>query len=313
MVFNFFKDGNELFDDAQELIKQKEYAKARKKLNSAIEKRSADSDLARAMIAFIDVGQSLNDPGRYRELSTALSAMDDGAFEFGLSTFDIRMLIDECDAMAMALEARNSHAASDAAFVDKGTRLIEAAKVLQQKVGNNVLAINEYFNTSTLSGQRLSIALLAEGNELIADGTFWSDPKKAAEYQQIAYNFRRQLGESGEYNKRKIREYTMTCTCWICGRQATGEGLHFYRMSADISPEHVRADADELTPAVDQDSPMIFVCKACYTSMSRRADAIAKDYHERSLAEIERTRRQMMAEIARLDSRITSLSMSVRK
>ena len=312
MVFNFFKDGNELFDDAQELIKQKEYVKARKKLNSAIEKESEDSDLARVMIAFIDVGQSLNGSNAYRNLAAALTNMD-GTFEFGLSTFDVRMLKDECDAMAIALDARNMHASSNMDFVAKGEALIEAAKILQQKVGNNVLSINEYFNTSTLTGTRLSIALMAEGNELIADGTFWNDPKKAAEYQQIAYNFRRQLGESGEYNQRKIREYTMTCTCWICGRQATGEGLHFYRMSADVSPEHVRAEEGEWAPSTDPGSPMIFVCKGCYTSISRRADSIAKDYHERSLAEIEQVRRQMMAEIARLDSRITSLSMSVRR
>ena len=311
MVFGFFKDGNELFDEAQELIKQKEYAKACKKLRSAIEKESDDSNLARVMIEFIEVGQSLNDASRYRELSASLDGID-GTFDFGLSTFDVKELKEECDAMAVAIEARNSYANSNTDMVIKGERLIEAAKNLQLKVGNRTLMINEYFNTSTLTGTRLSIALMAEGNELIADGTFWNDPKKAAEYQQIAYNFRRQLGESGEYNKRKIREYTMTCTCWICGRQATGEGLHFYRMSADVSPEHVKAEEGELAPSTEPGSPMIFVCKACYTSISRRADAIAKEYHERSLAEIAEARRHMMAEVARLDSRITSLSMRIR-
>lgn len=311
MVFGFFKDGNELFDDAQELIKQKEYAKACKKLKSAIEKESDDSNLARVMIDFIEVGQSLNDATRYRELSDALQNIE-GTFDFGLSTFDVKELKEECDAMAIAIEARNMYASDNGSMVHKGERLIEAAKILQLKVGNDVLMINEYFNTSTLTGTRLSIALMAEGNELIADGTFWSDPKKAAEYQQIAYNFRRQLGESGEYNQRKIREYSATCTCWICGRQAMGEGLHFYRMSADVSPEHVRADEGELAPSTDQDSPMIFVCRACYTSISRRADAIAKDYHERSMSEIDNVRRQMMAEVSRLDSRITSLSMRIR-
>ena len=311
MVFNFFKDGNELFDEAQELIRQKEYTKACKKLRSAIDKESEDSDLARVMIDFIEVGQSLNDANRYRELSVALQNID-GTFDFGLSTFDVRELRDECDAMAMAIDARNAYTDSNASMIMKGERLIEAAKNLQLKVGNRTLMINEYFNTSTLSGTRLSIALMAEGNETIADGTFWNDPKKAAEYQQIAYNFRRQLGESGEYNKRKIKEYTMTCTCWICGRQATGEGLHFYRMSADVSPEHVKAEEGELAPSTEPGSPMIFVCKACYTSISRRADAIAKEYHERSLAEIAEARRHMMAEVARLDSRITSLSMRIR-
>ena len=312
MVFNFFKNGNELFDDAQELIKQKEYVKARKKLNSAIEKESEDADLAKVMIAFIDVGQSLNSASKYRELSAALSNIE-GSFDFGLSTFDVNALKNECDAMAVALDARNSHANDNTSFINKGEMLIEAAKALQLKVGNNVLSINEYFNTSTLSGQRLAIALMAEGNELIADGTFWNDPKKAAEYQQIAYNFRRQLGESGDYNRKKIKEYTMTCTCWICGRQATGEGLHFYRMSADISPEHVRAEEGELAPSTESGSPMIFVCKACYTSISRRADSIAKEYHERSMAEMEQMRRQLMAEISRLDARITKVSAATRK
>lgn len=312
MVFNFFKDGDELFDEAQELIRQKEYAKACKKLRSAIDKESEDSALARVMIAFIEVGQSLNGSDKYRELSSALQSIE-GTFDFGLSTFDVIKLRDECDAMAIAIDARNAYANSNESMVMKGENLIEAAKILQQKVGNDVLSINEYFNTSTLSGTKLSISLMAEGNELIADGTFWNDPKKAAEYQQVAYNFRRQLGESGEHNKKKIREYTMTCTCWICGRQATGEGLHFYRMSADVSPDHIRADEKEIAPSTETGSPMIFVCKACYTSISRRADSIAKDYHERSLSEIENLRRQMMAEVARLDSRINNVSVAARR
>lgn len=312
MVFNFFKDGDELFDEAQELIKQKEYSKASKKLKSAIEKESEDIPLAIVMIDFIEVGQSLNSSSRYRELSSALNDIE-GSFEFGLSTFDVRKLQDECDAMATAIDARNMYANSPTLLMEKGDALLDAALIIQEKVGNQVLSINEYFNSSTLTGTRLATSLMAEGNELMAEGLFWSDPKKAAEFQQIAYNFRRQLGESGDYNKRKIREYTMTCTCWICGRQATGEGLHFYRMSADVSPEHQRAEKGELAPSTEPGSPMIFVCKGCYTSISRRADDIAKRYQEETMAEIDKVYNRLMAEISRLDSRITNVSIAARR
>jgi hypothetical protein len=148
---------------------------------------------------------------------------------------------------------------------------------------------------------------MAEGNELVAEGTCNHDPIKAAEYHQIAYNFRRQLGESGEYNKRMIREYTKTCTCWICGRRATGAGIHFCAMSADIGPEYAFTEDDELAPSVETDLSMIFVCKACYTSISRRADYIAKEYYELSVAEIEDVYDKLMKEIERLDTRITNL------
>ncbi|MGN1044550.1 MAG: hypothetical protein ACI4Q9_01155 [Candidatus Methanomethylophilaceae archaeon] len=308
MVFNFLKDSKDLFGEAQELIRQKEFQKAYKKLSAAIDKGTDKADVARAMMCFIKLGESLNDAGAYTQMAEALGKVGD-SFTFGLTEFDTARLKAECEAMADAVRARGISASGVDGVGDKGKRLIDAALKINTNVGNETLLVNEYFNNSTMSGTRLSLTLLAEGNECLAEATFWSDPKKAAEYQQIAYNYRRQLGESGEYNQRKIKEYTQSCTCWICGRQATGEGLHFFRMSADISPEQARKDSDEIMPSVDDEMESIYVCRACYSSISRRSDAIASEYHQRSLDEIRNLEARMRMEIARLDSRITSVSM----
>lgn len=308
MVFNFLKDSKDLFEEAQELIRQKEFQKAYKKLSSAIEKGSDKADIAQAMMCFIKLGESLNNSGAYTKMADSLNKVGD-TFTFGLTDFDTAKLKAECEAMAVAISARGISASGIVQVNEKGTRLIEAAVKINSNIGNNTLLVNEYFNNSTMSGTRLALTLMAEGNECLAEATYWSDPKKAAEYQQIAYNYRRQLGESGDYNQKKIKEYTQSCTCWICGRQATGEGLHFFRMSADISPEHAKKDSEEIMPSVDDEMESIYVCRACYTSITRRADAIAEEYHERSLEEIRNLEARMRMEIARLDSRITSISL----
>lgn len=307
MVFGFFKDADEHFEKAQEYIRQKEYDKARKSLNDAIEKNFSKSDLAFAMVKFIELGESLNNRFSYERMGDALSKLE-GTFEFGLSTFVVSDLRAECEAMAVATGARNlSDSALDLRLI-KGESMIDAAKVLQVKVGEKVLMINEYFNGNQLTGNRLALGLLAEGNEIVAESTFHFDPKKAAEYQQIAYNFRRQMGQSGDMNKAKIAQYTKTCTCWICGRIATGQGLHFVKASASVSPQMLEEESMELSPSAE-DLESIFICKACYTSISRRADEISEDYYKRSQSELEHLKNQMLSEIARLDARITSVGL----
>ena len=60
MAFGLFKDGEELFNSALEEIKRKEYDKAQKTLNKALDKNTKNADIAKVYIAFIGVGQNLN-------------------------------------------------------------------------------------------------------------------------------------------------------------------------------------------------------------------------------------------------------------
>ena len=304
MVFGLFKDGDELFEEAKDLIKQKEYDKATKALNKCIDKESKHSDEARLMLSFISLGMNLNVPTSYLSFAEQLRNSSAPGFEFGLTTFDTAKLATECECVAACIVARTMPTSTNQELIDKGEALIKAAQKMQVSVGNETLKINEHFNSTAMSGMKMALALTAEGYEAISAGLFWTDPKAAAEKQQMAYNFRRQLGESGEQNQERIKQYTKSCKCWICGRETMGEGLHFYRMSSDISPQQM----DESERSIDDEADSIYVCRACYTAISRRSDAISRGYYDSALNEIAEAESRINEQLAYLENRINAIA-----
>lgn len=307
MAFGLFKDGEELFNAALEEINRKEYDKARSTLEKAIAKKSSKTDLAKVYLAFIDIGKNLNTASYYDGLRNALSGLSASSFRFGLSDFDRDALIKECDAMSKCISVRNSSSDMTEA---RGNALMDAAKNLLTSVGNETLRINEYYSGNSITGTRMATGLMAEANECLAQAAYWTDPQKAAEYQQLAYNYRRQNGESGDSNLEKMKQYSKACTCWFCGRQVVGEGLHFYVMSADPSPQQVEADKKELQHSISEGDD-IYVCRACYTAVSRRADEISKEYYDQGMDNLHRTEAALQSQIVALEARISHLQTQI--
>lgn len=305
MVFGLFKDGDELYDEAKEQIKLKEYDKAIKTLQKSIEKDQSNADEANLMISFINLGRNLDSPPNYIDMANRLRAKGPGTFEFGLSTFDTMKLAAECECMADCIYVRTMQTNNNRSQIDKGQNLIVAAQKLQAAVGNEMLQVNYYFNNTSITGVKMALTLMAEGNEMISAAWFWEDPKKAAEFQQMAYNFRRQLGETGEANQVRIQQYTRSCRCWICGRETMGEGLHFYRMSSDISPQQRK----ESQQSMSDDQSSVYVCRACYSAISRRSDEISKGYYDAALQELRNVEARLNQQIAYLEARLNSVTM----
>ena len=306
MAFGLFKDGEELFNAALEEINRKEYDKASKTLSKALEKKSSKSDLARVYIAMIDVGKDLNSSKPYVDLKNALVGLGADSFRFGLSEFDKDALIKECDAMARCIDARNSGGQDEA----RGNALLQAAQNLMATVGENTLRINEYYSGNSISGTRMATGLMAEANECLANAAYWNDPQKAAEYQQQAYNYRRQNGESGDANLQKMQQYSKACTCWFCGRQVVGEGLHFYVLRADPSPQQIDKDSKELQHSISEDHD-IYVCRACYTGVTNRADEISSDYYNRGLENLRQSEARLQTQIAAVEAQVSRLQSQV--
>ena len=307
MAFGFFKDGDELFNAALEEINRKEYDKASKTLTKALEKKSAKSDLIKVYIAFINVGKDLNNAAYYGTLKDALSNLGDSSFRFGLSEFDKDALIKECDAMAKCITARATGADTSEA---RGNAELEAATNLMAVVGENTLRINEYYSGNNITGTRMATGLMAEANECLAQAAYWTDPQKAAEYQQQAYNYRRQNGESGDANLTRMQQYSKACTCWFCGRQVVGEGLHFYVMSADPSPQQIDKDSKELQHSISEGHDL-YVCRACYTGVSRRADAISNDYYNKGMDNLRQSEARLQGQIAALEGQISRMQSQI--
>ncbi|MCL2509507.1 MAG: hypothetical protein FWF07_00305 [Methanomassiliicoccaceae archaeon] len=294
MALTLFKSGDDLFNQGVDLIKRKEYAKAKKNFEKMIEKGGREVTIARAYVDIIDACLDKDNLNRYTKLAATLDGMTDG-FEFGLTQINPSRLALECRLLAerMSLD-------SIANKEERGNKLLDVARKYQTMIGNDSISISEIVGNPVNTGIKEALYIQAQGYENLASAAVMTDPKRAAELLQNSYACHKQLGEDGKNVLNTINAYSKSVKCWICGRPATGEGVHFVAMSSDISP-FMRKSDDDILKSAPADYNSIYVCRPCYSSISRRADDIAKQYHERAMQE-------MRAMEARLQAQINNLS-----
>lgn len=278
MVLSIFKNGDGLFNEAVDLVRRGEYSGARSKFEKAIEKGCSQPDQAKASIAIISAGLNRGH-NNLRNSAKILQSIGPLSFGFGLSDVDTAVMAEEMLVLAESMEAR----AFNGKDLERGEKLLAASSHAAVSIGDREMQLNSIFDKFGLTGTKLSQELAAEGYEAMAEGTVWDNPRKAAEYQQMAYGYRRQLGESGERNRQLMESYSKSVICWFCGRQCTGESHHFVEMEGDISPQHLESKDGLPT---NNGSGMVYACRGCYSAVYRVADSIAAKYHQMALAEI---------------------------
>ncbi len=311
MAFKLFKSGDDLYESGNDLIKAGNFAKARETLVKSIHKEGGDDQVAAVQVALIDLSGSLNNPNAYQNLLNTLNKLKGvSSVEFGLDTIDVEDLKTEC-----SLTIRKFQLLKDDNFgstMEKGKALQTLAQDYQSKIGSKSLIVNTLFRKdASVTGSTEFYSLMATAYETMADASVFENPTQAAEYQQIAAGYRQQNGQSTDANMRKIREYSKTCTCWVCGRVATGEGIHFYSAPADVSPS--LKDGASSAAASRADTKHIYICRACYSAISNRSDEIAQAYHEQSMKEMRAMEARLQAQIAALQTQIAFARMGNRR
>jgi len=290
----FFKTADEKFEQGNVYIKRGEWDKARSAFNKALNKGTKESEIARIMIALLDLRSNSTVAG-YRNATEVLKNSGELEVEFGLSTIKCSKLAVECEACAAELSALGMSTNGTDALKARAEALFAAAMIFRAQMGMNKLIIPEVYNNVNVTGIQRANALMAEGNENMAESVVLENPKRAAEYFQMALNYRRQLADANAEARiqEKIRLYSKAASCWICGREATGETIHFVSMPTDVTP--LLKNSKQASPLSSTDNDMsIYVCKACYLAISKRADVIAADYHRAAMAEMRAMENRLM-------------------
>lgn len=303
-----FKSGDEIFNEGVDLVKRREYSKARNSFNKSMEKTPGNRELCMIYIAIIDTLNSPTNSNTFTNLAGLLEQTGAGSVDFGLTQIEPKKYAAECRLAVERLSALGMESSDPKSKEEKGRRLIMLAQKYQVQIGNNPLKFNELqTGDTTVTGMKTAMSLQALGYETLASGEVLTDPKKAAEYLQNAYNYRRQAGEDGTADMNLVQSYSKTAKCWICGRIATGEGIHFVGMSSDITPM-LRNTQDDIVKSAPDSFETIYVCRACYSAVSRRADAIAQIYHQKAMEEIRLVEARLMAEISEVRARTIALN-----
>jgi len=289
------KTGDELFDQGVDLIKRKEFSKARNNFEKTIGKGGKNAALAGIYIDIIDACLDNKNPARFERLASTLGKTN-ASFEFGLTEIDPQKVALECKLLAERMNIVRTPGNTVAELEQRGNKYLDLARQYQSKIGNNLIQIYEVVGMPVTNGIKEALYLQAWGYESLAAGAVMSDPKKAAELLQNAYTCRKQLGEDGQSDLNLMKAYSKSVKCWICGRPSTGEGVHFLAMSSEITPFMRTAD-DDILKSAPADYNSVYVCKPCHSSISRRSDEIARRYHDVAMAEMRAMEARLQAEI----------------
>jgi tetratricopeptide (TPR) repeat protein len=298
-----FKTADDLFEKGNDWIKQKNFARALDEFQKAVAKYEKDNDVAninlsRAMAGILAIHGQEGVPHIYFKAAEALDAMGDQEIKFGLRMIHCPTLATECRLMVEELSIRTMPT-QGSVLRERSERFSALAQKYQASVGPNSLIITEIFQNVSVTGITRAYSLFAESQENLAEFVVWSEPKKAAEYYQNARNYRKQIGDQRmeSVDAQKIQEYSKAVTCWICGREITGEKVHFFPMPSEITPVQQNSKSNSPLPSAYPQGDMIYACRACHAAISKRADEIAAYYHRIAMNEIARVENEMRAQI----------------
>lgn len=278
------KNGDELFAQGMDLIGRKDFRGARGKFSGAIEKGCGGKEAyARFAIAMTDLSEDMGSTGCYRNLVSALEQMPSGSVTFGVTTADRDKLISQAN---LSMEEIAAQSMSDQDYMEKGQAYIAVAGKYAAEFGDENLPIQEMLRGTAMSGMRESLILQAKAYEVMGKGAVYLNPKQGSEYLQMAYNFRKQIGDSGQEDYELMKNFSVTAKCWLCGKQVAGMGVHFMAVPTEISPMFREKESMEAIRSSDQDFDSIYMCAPCYHAISNRADEIVRPYYEECMQEI---------------------------
>ena len=290
-----FKNGDDLYAQGIDLIGRKDFAGARAKFDKAIEKGTDKRDHAMFCILMIDLKGRFGEPQRYKYLGDALSKLPSGPVPFGVTTADRDLLLAQTE---LAVEEIKAQSMPDSDHMAKGQALLACAMGFSSRIGESALPLQDMLNGTSVSGNHEALVLQAVAYEIMGKGAVYSDPKQGSEYLQMAYNFRKQLGDSGEEDLKLMKQFAKSGHCWLCGRQVSGEGVHFMAVRSDITDMFRKKEENEALKASSQNYTSIFMCMPCYTAVSNRADEIAVTYYNDAIAQMRAMEARLRAEIA---------------
>lgn len=292
----FFKGGEQLYQEALNLIGMGRFPEARRKFADAAQKGYDNNGLTGVFISILDLTQDRTSIDLYRSLLKNLDGLKVSEFKFGLTDLDVGDLRMEAELKIQEIEAGQM---DDSDYQKKGQAYLACAGEFASRLGDKNLKLDEISKKNTMAtGNRESLILQAEGYSILGKGTVKSDPKTAAEYMQMAYNFRRQLGDSGQEELNLSKEYAKSAKCWICGRPANGQGIHFMAMKSTVEPVFRSMVSEDIVKPLSEDGLSIYVCMPCYTAISNKSEEISRYYYDSAMAEMRAMEARLRAEIS---------------
>ena len=276
------KSAAELVEQANDFLLRGNFASASEKYKDAMRKFQKIGDVnnatqAAAYAAVMELAPRTSDPSAYRAAAQSLRALGDQPVKFGLRESTGNALAKEADILASATEWMSLHPASPDQYRQKADALRQVATAIRTDIGSGVLVLPELFHQGSITGESRSLALAAMSEEAMAESLIASDPKAAAEHYQTARLWWSQAGDAVQADAAaaRVAQYGRSAKCWFCGREVSGENIHFVPMPSDLTDLVKAQNRDSLLPTFDPNTGNVYACKGCHGAVYHLADELA--------------------------------------
>jgi len=311
-----FKSGREILALGNDCVLRRDFKGAYEKYISAAKKFAKDGNgpeqsVAEAYAAVMAISQNESNPDIYRSAAKSLEPLGDIPLKLGLRDISSAELGQEIVLLASEIEIKRLTPSKPAEYADKAKKLQDLASKFRTYTSGKILVIPELFGRQTVRGELKALPLSALAEEALGESLISSDPKTAAEHYQTARLWWSQAGQYDETERAAgiVSKYAHATKCWFCGRQVTGEGVHFRSMPSELT-ELLKKIADEdALPSYNGSSGAIFACMGCYSAIKQLADEIAVLRMKELEARINVQLTQIANQISNLDSRMRSRGM----
>lgn len=289
------------YNKGSDLIAQKQYSGALNNFNKIISLGQATPDVF-VLQRMLEMRSDYTNPEQLSKTIDVLSQYPGLVVKYGVYDVSVDEMLHECQLRLKGQQAL----AIDRATKESALQIVGAASELAAY--DRTFILDEIFAEKKITARDYSNKLYALGYETMSEAIKWDDPKKAAEYQQQAliYNNERHDIDAVNRNQDFIRGASITVHCWFCGREVSGENIHFVPMESNLT-DPILKQADPSKPLATNSDKCVYACRACFSTFDNLAKKylnIAKEYTDQ---ETNRVYNILMSEIRSLQSQINSL------
>ena len=313
------KSGGEVLGLGHDFVLRGDFINAHDKYIEAARKFAKQGDtnnagLAAAYASVMVIGQRLSDPSAYRFAAQSLRNLAATNIKLGLREVSAIKLATEADLLAEELELNAFQPVNSDQYQQKAQMLQNLAIKFRTNMTGEVLVLPELFRQGAFHGESKALPLAGQAEETLGESMISDNPKAAAEHYQSARLWWTQAGFSGRADQAalRVRAYGRAAKCWFCGREVSGEGIHFLSMPSDLTDLVRRSGGESALPTFDPGSNAIYACKGCHSAVSKLADSLAMQRMQELEVRVQAQINDLRAQIVDLGRQLASLRARIR-
>ncbi len=279
-----FKTPEQIMQSGNDAVLRGSFSEAEQNYRSAATKFSKQGNMRQAGVAdgyaaVVAIAHGPSNTALYYPAILSVRSLGETILKLGLREVSASALANEMQLLASEIDILNSRAVSPPEHAEKARRLNELAARFRTETGDTALVLPELFLKQSVLGESRAASLSAHAEEELGESLVLDNPKAAAEHYQTARLLWMQAGRQdlADGAASRVRSYGRAAKCWFCGREISGEGVHFLSMPSDLTDLLKKTSRDSALPAFDSSLSKIYACKGCHSAIYRLADELAID------------------------------------